>query len=64
MELAVYNITGQKVRTLASSPMRAGIHKLVWDGCDDRGATVSSGVYISRLKMGKQVTSQQMTLIK
>jgi len=63
-ELAVYNITGQKVRTLVSSPLRAGIHKLVWDGCDDRGAAVSSGVYISQLKMGKQMTAQQMTLIK
>ncbi|MFC1552855.1 mannonate dehydratase [Candidatus Latescibacterota bacterium] len=63
-DLAVYNSTGQKIRTLVSSSISAGAHRQNWDGCDDSGATVSSGVYFSSLKMGNYVTALKMTLIK
>ncbi len=47
--LAVYSVAGQLVRVLADGPMDAGRHGLVWDGLDDAGRSVASGVYLCRL---------------
>ena len=63
-DLAVYSISGQKVRTLLSERMTAGTHSTVWDGKDDSGKAVSSGVYLAHLRVGKQSASRRMTLVK
>nr|WP_321268662.1 T9SS type A sorting domain-containing protein [uncultured Sulfurimonas sp.] len=60
----IYNIMGQKVKTLVSEYMNPGVHNIVWDGRDESGNTVSSGVYICRLKMGEQAVTKQMMLLK
>ena len=62
--IMIYNIMGQKVRTLESGYLNPGLHKTVWDGRDDFGKAVSSGVYICRLKTGEQVAAKQMMLMK
>ncbi|MFC1693889.1 FlgD immunoglobulin-like domain containing protein [Candidatus Latescibacterota bacterium] len=62
--LVIYNIMGQKVRELVAENMQAGNHSIVWDGKDDIGGAVSSGVYISILKSGKNVASERMLLMK
>lgn len=62
--LTVYNIAGQKIRTLISSFIPAGMHSIVWDGRDDSGRMVSSGVYIARFMAGKAVSSRKMLLMK
>ena len=62
--LSIYNITGQKVRELASGPMSAGSHSVVWDGLDAAGKAVSSGVYLSQLKMGSHTATGRMLLAK
>ncbi len=62
--LAVYDITGRKVRDLVSGVLSSGVHTVVWDGADNRGHSVSSGVYISRLISGNQSVSGKMTLIR
>lgn len=62
--LAVYNASGQKIRELTSGIFTAGSHSAVWDGRDDKGRPVSSGVYISRLRMGDTTTVNRMTLVK
>ena len=61
---AIYNIMGQKVRTLESGYLNTGFHNTVWDGRDDFDNVVSSGVYICRLKTGEQVAAKQMMLMK
>ncbi len=63
-ELAVYSITGQRVRTLISGSLTMGKHTAVWDGRDDSGKPVSSGVYLSRLTAGKQTATGRMVLVK
>ena len=63
-ELAIYNLAGQKIRTLISGETMAGAHEVLWDGRDDRGVPVSSGIYISRLRAGEQVISSRMMLVK
>ena len=50
VELTVYNIRGQKVKSLVNSMMSAGYHEVVWDGTDQRDKKVSSGVYFYKLK--------------
>lgn len=64
IRLDIYNVMGQKVRELVSETLTAGSHSVVWDGRDSNGVAVSSGVYISRLKMGEQVQTKQMMLVK
>jgi hypothetical protein len=62
--LTVYDITGRKVRELISGVLPAGKSTAVWDGRDDSGRTVSSGVYFSRLTMGKNAVVGKMLLMK
>ena len=62
--LTIYSITGQKVRELAGEQFARGAHTVVWDGRDDLGGSVSSGVYLCRLRMGDQVTAKRMLLLR
>jgi len=62
--LSIYNISGQKVKELAADYITAGAHSLIWDGRDDSGNAVSSGVYITRLVAGKQIAAGRMVLMK
>ena len=62
--LTVYDITGRKVRTLFSERMAAGSHSVLWDGRDDSGRAVSSGVYLSRLTTEKNTAVGRMLLLK
>jgi hypothetical protein len=48
--LRVYNILGQVVRTLVDGPQESGEHRVVWDGRDDRGKEVTSGIYLCLLR--------------
>ncbi|MHB9027916.1 MAG: T9SS type A sorting domain-containing protein [Candidatus Latescibacterota bacterium] len=63
-ELEIFSTPGQKVRTLFSENRAPGIYNTIWDGKNDQGSPVSSGVYIARLKMNGQVESRRMTLVK
>ncbi len=63
-EVSVFNLAGQKVRTLVSGEMAAGTHSILWDGCDDAGNRLSSGVYISRLEFDGRVQTGKMMLVK
>ena len=63
-ELEIYNITGQKIRRLVSDTREAGVHNVVWDGKNENGQTVSSGVYIARLMMGNNVVTKNMMMVK
>ena len=62
--LVVYNVQGQKVRTLADGYQPAGVHSVVWDGADDRGAKVSSGVYLYRLSTPERTDQKRMLLVR
>ncbi len=62
--LTVYAITGGKVRELVSGALPAGKHEARWDGRDDRGHAVSSGVYLVRLTQKGRVSTAKMLLIK
>jgi len=65
VRLAVYNTLGQTVRTLVDGERPAGMQSVVWDGRDDAGLTVASGVYLYRLEVpGKDFGARQMLLVQ
>ncbi len=64
VSLSIYNLLGQKVRTLVDEYQPAG-HKIVhWDGADDNGNKVASGIYFYRLKAGDYTETKKMILMK
>ncbi len=64
VELSVYNARGQKIDTLVNGTQTAGTHNVVWNGTDDRGVTVTSGVYYYKIKSGKFTSTKKMILLK
>jgi hypothetical protein len=62
VELSVYDILGRIVRRLKNGVETAGIHTAQWDGNDDAGGRVSSGVYLARLVAGSSVSITKMIL--
>ncbi len=64
VQMNVYNLKGQLVKSLVNSSMSAGKHQIVWDGTDDRGNAISSGVYFYRLIVGGTSRTRKMLLMK
>ena len=64
ISLEIYNLLGQKVRTLVSGYVPAGYVNTSWDGLDQNGKEISSGTYIYRLQTADQTFSKKMVLMK
>jgi choice-of-anchor B domain-containing protein len=64
VSLAVYNALGQHVRTLEAGLRPVGAYTLVWDGRNEAGQAMPSGVYLYRLKAGSTLLTRTMTLMK
>ncbi|NIM99565.1 MAG: T9SS type A sorting domain-containing protein, partial [candidate division Zixibacteria bacterium] len=62
--LKIYNIKGQMVKTLVDEETIPGTHSVMWDGKDQEGNEVSSGIYFYRLKVGDQSEVKKMVLLK
>jgi hypothetical protein len=62
--LAVYNILGQKVRVLVDEYQNAGYKSTKWDGRDNLGREVTSGIYFYRIEAGEFVQAKKMVLIE
>lgn len=61
--LNIYNIAGQKIKTLADQHLSAGCHCFSWDGTDELGTKVRSGAYLYRVKTVSYQTTRKMVLI-
>ena len=64
VRLVVYNLLGQEVRSLVRETMEAGFHTVVWDGKDELGKQVASGIYFYRLQAGTFTDARRMMLLK
>ena len=64
IELTIYNIKGQKVKTLYSGISEEGKHSVIWNGIDSNGKTVSSGIYFYKLKTESKELTRKMLLLK
>ncbi len=64
VSLTIYNTLGEKVKTLVNDSQAPNNYTVTWNGTNDKGARVASGVYIYRLTAGDFVASQKMILMK
>lgn len=64
IEITVFNLNGQKVKVLKSTVEPEGNHSVVWDGTDESGIMVGSGMYYYQLKTKNEILTKRMTFIK
>jgi flagellar hook capping protein FlgD len=64
VDLAVLDLTGRRVRTLVAGPRQAGAWEIAWDGRDDAGRRLSSGVYLYRLETSGETASRKTLLLR
>jgi hypothetical protein len=62
--LVIYDVIGRRVRTLVDERLAAGSYVAIWDGRDDAGRKLGSGVYLTRLVAGKETVLRKMSLLK
>ena len=64
VDLAVFSLRGERVRQLVSESRSAGEHSVVWNGRDQSGAALPSGVYLARFSAGGVVMTQRLVLVQ
>jgi hypothetical protein len=64
IDLTIYDAAGRRVRGLAQGRYEAGGHELIWDGRDDAGAAVPSGVYLVRFRTSNRADSEKAVLLR
>ena len=64
VELSVYNMLGERVTTLVDNDLSAGTHRVIWEGRDDHGREVPSGLYLYKLSAEDRVITKKMILMK
>ncbi len=62
--LSIYNIKGQLINTLLDEETKAGVHNIVWNGKDEKGKRVASGIYFSRINTRNSSLTKKMILMK
>jgi len=63
VEVIVYNVLGQKVRTLVNEKLSPGFHLIAWDGKNDQGLKVSTGIYLLKMKSKDFVQTKKMMIV-
>ncbi|MCK4694607.1 MAG: T9SS type A sorting domain-containing protein, partial [Candidatus Cloacimonetes bacterium] len=64
VQLSIYNIKGEKVKTLVKDKLEEGKHIAIWDGKDEQNKPVSSGIYFYKLKTGENSMVRKMILLR
>lgn len=64
VNISIYNIKGEKIITIVNEIIPAGIHHVLWEGTNDKGKSVSSGIYFYKLKTGQYSSMRKMILVK
>jgi hypothetical protein len=64
VRLTIFNALGQEIRTLVNGRQSPGQKSVVWDGKNDRGQAVNSGIYFYTLKAGERVQTKKMLLMR
>ncbi len=64
VEVAIFDVAGRRVATLAKGTRASGDHELVWNGLDDSGKRVGAGVYFYRLESGGETLTRKLVLVR
>jgi len=64
MKLDVYNIKGQHIKSLVKDHLEQGKHQVSWNGTDDQGHAVASGIYFAKLDTAGKTTTKKLVMVK
>ncbi len=64
VRLTIYDITGKKIKSLVQKNLSTGIHKIHWNGIDEQGRSVPSGIYFCQLQIGNSKQTQRLILMR
>jgi hypothetical protein len=64
LTVRIFDVLGREVRTFSYERVPRGVHRVVWDGTSNTGASVSSGVYLCRVRAGERIAVRRMLLLK
>ena len=64
VRLRVFDVRGRAIRTLVDGDMTAGLHRISWNGRNDDGHAVASGVYLAQVRTGGETRLDKLTLMK
>ena len=64
VKLAIYNLLGQRIVTLVDQEQQSGIYSVQWDGKNEAGQDVASGLYLYQLRAKEFTSMQKLTLIR
>jgi len=64
VNIDIYNVKGEKVRTLVNENLEATTHSVIWNGDDDQGKSISSGIYFYKMRTGSFTATKKMILMK
>jgi len=64
VRMSVFNVLGQQVKELVNGAMDAGVHEVIWDGKDNNGTSVASGIYFYKINANNFVATKKMVLLK
>jgi len=64
VEITIYNLLGEEIRHLVNEMQTAGRYDVRWDGTDNAGRKLASGVYLGKIKAGESVRVKKMMLVR
>jgi flagellar hook assembly protein FlgD len=64
VRIELYNVLGEKIATLLDRPQQAGFHSIVWNGQDDQGLLLASGVYFCRVAAARNIKTLKLLLVR
>ena len=64
VNLEIFNLKGQKVKRFVNETLPVGTHSVIWNGTDDSGKSVTSGIYFYKMKSGNYTSTKKMILLK
>jgi len=64
VKLEIFNVLGQKIRTLVNANYQPGKYRVIWNGLDDSGTRVATGVYLYQLRADNALITKKMLLVK
>jgi hypothetical protein len=64
VRLLIFDMTGRLVRRLVDGVQQAGSQRMIWDGRDEQGVVVSSGIYLVRLEAGNEILAHKMSILR
>lgn len=64
VQIDIFNLRGQKIKSLVDGEFESGNHTVIWNGKDDENVEVGSGIYFYRMKSGSYTTTKKMIMMK